>query len=81
MNILPMLFRATVVLDRKFRAAMQAAETHDALVFDPDRLFISDLNGGNGTIPCAKSAADAGIFNDKMLRFTHRVIFDAVYRL
>ena len=78
MNILPMLFRATVVLDRKFRAAMQAAETHDALVFDPDRLFISDLNGGNGTIPCAQSAADAGILNGEMPGFAHRVVFNAV---
>ena len=43
--ILSMLLGAVAVLNRKLWAMMQAGKTHDALFFDPNRLFILKLNG------------------------------------
>lgn len=62
MRILPVLLRALAILNRKFGAMVQTAKTHDAFILDPNRSFLPNLDGGNGTIPRAQSAADAGIF-------------------
>ena len=75
MSVLPVPFCAIAVLNCKIGAMMQAAEAHYALVFDPNRSFISDFYGRNGTIPCAQPAADAGVFRFKMTCFAHGIIF------
>ena len=52
-RILPVLLRVSVILNRKFWTMVQAAKAHDAFVFDPNRLFLFDLDSENGTISCA----------------------------
>lgn len=75
-----MLLRAFTILNREFGAMVQAAKAHDALIFDPNRLFIPDLDGGNGTIPRAQPAADAGILYAEMTCPAHGVVFQTVKR-
>ncbi len=77
MSVLPVPFCAIAVLNCKIGAMMQAAEAHYALVFDPNRSFISDFYGRNGTISCAQPAADAGVFRFKMTCFAHGIIFQS----
>lgn len=36
---------AAAILDGEPGAAVQAAQAHDALILDPDRLFIPHFNG------------------------------------
>lgn len=80
MGILPVPLGAPAILNCEFGAMVQAAQAHDALVFDPDGLSISKLDGGNGPIPCAQPAADAGILYLEMARSAHGVVFQAIKR-
>ena len=48
-RILPVLLGILPILDGKLGAAVQAAEAQGALLFDPYRLFLSHLDGLNGT--------------------------------
>ena len=80
MRILPVLLRALAILNRKFGAMVQTAKTHDAFILDPDRSFLPNLDGGNGTIPCAQPAADASIFYTEMTCLAHGVVFQTVKR-
>ena len=79
-GILPVPLGAPAILNCEFGAMVQAAQAHDALVFDPDGLSISKLDGGNGTISCAQPAADAGILYLEMARSAHGVVFQTVKR-
>ena len=79
-RILPVLLRVSVILNRKFWTMVQAAKAHDAFILDPNRSFFPDLDGGNGTIPCAQSTTDAGIFYCEMTCPAHGVVFQTVKR-
>ena len=58
-GILPVFLCAVAVPDRKLRAAVQAAEAHDAFFLDPDRAPALHLNCLHGAFLCAQPAPDA----------------------
>lgn len=77
---MPVLLRAFPILNCEFGAMVQTAKAHDAFILDPNRSFFPDLDGGNGTIPCAQPAADTGIFYREMTCPAHGVVFQTVKR-
>ena len=56
-----------VVLNGKLWAAGQASETHNALVFDPDRPFLLHLVVNRTAISLVKIAAVCGIADSEQL--------------
>ena len=71
-----MLFRFATVLDRKFWAAVQASEAHDAFLLDPDRLFAPQLDGLHRAFLRAQPTADAAVFHMEMGGAPHLVVVD-----
>ena len=61
-----MRFRFALVLNGKFRAAMQASKAHHAFILNPERLSITHLNRLNRAFFCTQSAANAGVLYMKM---------------
>ena len=70
-GVLPVLLRPSAVLDGEFRAAVQAAEAHDALIAHPDGPPVPHLDGLHGAFPGAQPAADAAVLHMEMLRAPH----------
>ena len=76
-----MLLGAAAVLNGKFGAMVQAGKAHDALLFDPDRLFILKLDGRDRAVSGTQTAADAAVLHMEVMRLAHGGIFDGINRL
>ena len=70
----------SAILDCKAGAAVQAAQAHDALILDPDRLFIPHFNGLHRALLDAESAANAAILHMKMGGSPYMVIIKGAGR-
>ena len=57
---------------------VQAGKAHDALLFDPDGLFVPELDGRDRAVPGTQTAADAAVLHMEMVRLAHGRIFDAI---
>ena len=69
-----MVLRPVAVLDGKLRAAVQAAEAHDASLLDPSRLFLPHFDRLHGAFSGAQPAADAGVLHVEIGRAPHPVV-------
>ncbi len=71
MHILPMLFGTFAVLNSKHGTVVQTAQAHHALLLNPFGFAVFEPNGGNRAAFGTQATPNAGIFNRKMLCFTH----------
>lgn len=78
MNVLTVIFCASAILDCKFRATVQTAETHCAFILRPYRPLVLHFNCVNGAFSCAQSAADAAFLNSKIICFAGFAVIDCL---
>lgn len=74
MPVLAVLASPVVVLDGELRAAVQAAQAHDAALLHPDGPPVPHLDGLVGALPRAEPAANAGVVHREVGRPAHLLV-------